>query len=323
MRLLVAGATGYLGAWLSEWLAEAGHEVMGWGRRRPPQSADWAAKLASFDTGDVTDDDTLDRMADQVPDGVVYTVSLDHGESERDVRRAMEVNVAPVWRLLDRLTRQGKPLRFLYLSTAQVYGPMAGVVDESTPVNPRNHYGLTHLLAEDIGARYHAPPDVKYINLRLANGYGAPRFADANCWWLVINDFCRSAMSTGEVVLKSDGSPQRNFVHIRDIAQAAKLLLETPELAHRTYNVGGEKTHTVLELAHLTADVFERKFGKRPKVRLPGDEISENADAHRGLDRFEYRSDRLGELGYCSHVGLEKGIEEVLNYVRETMSRTE
>lgn len=320
MRVLIAGATGYLGASLSEWLANAGHEVMGWGRRRPPQSEDWVAKLVSFELGDVAEDNTLDRMAAQAPDGVVYTVSLDHAESEKNIRRSTEVNVTPVWGLLDRLVRRGKPFRFVYLSTAQIYGPMCGVISEDTSPNPRNHYGLTHLLAEDIGARYHAPPQAICMNLRLANGYGAPRFPDANCGWLVINDFCNSAMTTGEIVLKSDGSPQRNFVHIRDIAQATQLLLEAPELHHREFNVGGERTHTMLDLAHVTAEIFARKFGERPKVRLPGNKISENADVHAGIGRFDYRSDRLRDLGYRPRVVLEKGIEEIIDSLQGGVS---
>ena len=88
-----------------------------------------------------------------------------------------------------------------------------------------NIYGLTHFLSEDICSYYNVNTETDCINVRLSNSYGSPVFMENNCWWLVINDLCKTAFSKDEIKLLSDGSPQRDFIQSSDICRAIEILI--------------------------------------------------------------------------------------------------
>ena len=312
----VIGATGYLGSHVSSHLASAGFQVRAWGRRRPEGHQEWAKPFAAFETGDLTDDGTLDRVLADKSDAVVYCVSMDHHETESDLDRAWKVNVRPVWRLLDRLSGR-QSLRFVYLSTAQVYGLPKGVVDEQTAVNPRNHYALTHLMAELLVRRYNDIPRSICASLRVSNGFGAPVFQDANCWWLVINDFCRTAVKKGKIQLSSDGLQWRNFVHTDNIAAAVELLLSKSPGAVRSsiYNVGGSRSTTILELAHRVSAAYRSLTGRSVPVVMPDGSTSKGAGEPDAIAGFEYSTAAIEALGYRLAVDLNEGIERLLTHL--------
>src|SRR5260370_42347043 len=91
--------------------------------------------------------------------------------------------------------------------------------------------------------------------MRNATAYGAsPRLRLD----LVLNDFVASAMTTGRIYIKSDGTPWRPIVHIRDIISALLCVLEAPTSAvyNKTFNVGQtEENYRINELAQIVAEV--------------------------------------------------------------------
>ena len=84
-------------------------------------------------------------------------------------------------------------------------------------------------MSEEIVNYYHLKTKTKCINVRLSNGYGSPVFKENNCWWLVINDLCKTAFTKNQIKLLSDGSPQRDFIHLSDICRAMEMLIETED----------------------------------------------------------------------------------------------
>lgn len=308
----VIGATGYLGSHISSGLAAAGYRVRAWGRRRPAGVEAWAAPFERFSTGDLEQTKTIEAIAAEASEALVYCVSLDHRAAEQDPDRAWRINVRPVWRLLDRLSQRGKP-RFVYLSTSQVYGTAEGQILESTITRPRNHYALTHLMAEQVVQRYCSEPG-SGINLRLSNGYGAPLFDDANCWWLVINDFCRTAVETGEIRLLSAGEQQRDFIHVEDIAAAVSLSMGQPaaRFDQPAYNIGSGRSLSILQLAHRVATVYEQLVGGGIAVRMPDGSRSAGFDESTSRNTLSYSAEAFRKLGFKPAVSLDEGIRRLL-----------
>ena len=231
MRILVTGANGYLGARLGSFFSERGHEVIGLARRLPHDGKAWEKLFSKIIIGDVADAALAQSsLAGVEPDAAIHTVSLDHKNTvPAQLQRAYAVNVAGTANVLEALSK-AKLKRFVYFSTQQVYGRLApGLVSEETPPAPLNLYGLTHLLCEQIGDFYKATSGVKCASLRLSNSYGQPVLRDANCWWLVVNDFCRTVVEQGRIQIMSDGTPQRDFLHYVDVCQAVELLLTAPD----------------------------------------------------------------------------------------------
>jgi UDP-glucose 4-epimerase len=250
-------------------------------------------------------------------EAAAHTIALDHSRSEENPEETCSVNVASTWRLLNRLSQTGTK-RFVYFSTQQIYGRTGAVriTEDMTPA-PINAYGLSHWMSEQVCDLFNRRSQTLCAAVRISNGFGAPVFGSTNCWWLVINDFCKSAMESGVIRLTSDGTPQRDFVHIADVCQAVEQLLTRPagELLHRVYNVGSGQTQTILELAHRVQGVCKRLWRRDIPVVLPDGTTSQGAERHREIPRFSYDVARLRGMGWESTRSLEDGIGDVLAFL--------
>ena len=321
MRILVAGANGYLGGRISEYLAARGNKVTALVHHLPTDSGGWLSQMERVVEGDATNRGVLlSAMADEV-DCAVFTISLDHRESGNDPLTTLAVNVGIFWMLLDICEQKGTG-RVIYLSTQQVYGRYdAGeVISETTPLLPVNPYGLTHKYCEDLCSLYAREKGLNCISVRLSNSFGAPLFADCNCWWLVINDFCKAALQEGGLKLLSDGTPQRDFIPLGDVCRAIEMIVGLPAsaLKHMSYNLGSGQSRTILEVAHEVADICTARYGKKLPVILPGDKVSYSAGHHRDVSRFTYDVSRLKALGFAPSGDLRPGIAEVLDFLEKT-----
>ena len=320
MRILVAGANGYLGGRISEYLAARGNSVVALVHHQPVDSGNWLSQMERVVEGDATNQDVLLSAMQGEVDCIVFTISLDHRVSGQDPLATLEVNIGIFWKLLDIYSRKGGG-RVIYLSTQQVYGRYnAGeVINEETPLLPVNPYGLTHQYCEDLCSLYTREKGLTCISLRLSNSFGAPVLPDCNCWWLVINDFCKTALQEGGLKLLSDGTPQRDFIPISDVCQALEMIATLPAsaLKHTLYNLGSGKSHTILEVAHEVVDICADRYGKEFPIILPGGRVSCDAGHHKDVPKFTYDISRLKDLGFAPSGDLRPGIEEVLDFLEK------
>lgn len=313
MKVLVTGANGYLGARITQYLAAAGHEVVASMRRLPSERPEWNALLSGVVLGDIRQADTVRAIADAGADAIVHTVSLDHKASqEQPSSTVLAANVAPAWALLEACSSRVQ--KFIYFSTQQVYGRIGSdVVAEQYQPSPANVYGLTHLMTEQVCNYFGAMHSVACANVRLSNSFGAPVFRDNNCWWLVVNDFCRSAVEQQKITILSDGSPQRDFIAIGNVCRAVDVLLGQSALLP-VYNLGSGTTLTILELAHMVAEVYRCDYGSDIPVVF--------ADGSRSVGmpvgtapRFQYDISRIRAAGYEPQFSIEHGIRELFHYL--------
>jgi nucleoside-diphosphate-sugar epimerase len=320
MRILVAGANGYLGGRISEYLAGRGHSVTALVHHLPEDSGNWQKKMMRVIEGDAAEEGILASALRDDIDSIIFTISLDHRASEQDILKTLDINVGIFWRLLERYSQKAGG-RVIYLSTQQVYGRYENgtVITEDTPLIPVNTYGLTHQFCEELGSLYTREKGLKCVSVRISNGFGAPVFADSNCWWLVINELCKTAVEKDVIKLLSDGTPQRDFIPVADICRAIEMIATLPEssLQHPSYNLGSGRTYTILEAAHEIVDIYHGKYGKEAPVILPDNETSSDARRHQGIPRFKYDIRRIKELGFSPSAGLRTGIEEVLEYLEK------
>ena len=183
-------------------LAKEGYKVTTFDSIDPSSYSQWVSLMDEVVVGDIRDESTISDLADKNFDVVVHLISLDHHKSNFSPNFVSSINIMPIWNLLDKFTQNGLD-RFIYFSTIHVYGKLPKkMVTEDQPTSPLNAYGLTHLLSENICNYYNKITDTKCINIRLSNSYGSPIFKENNCWWLVINDLCKTAIENNEIKLK-------------------------------------------------------------------------------------------------------------------------
>jgi nucleoside-diphosphate-sugar epimerase len=147
--------------------------------------------------------------------------------------------------------------RFIFASSCSNYG--AGgqdLLDETAPFNPVTPYGKSKVLVEKDVLKY-ADDHFVPVFLRSATAYGvSPRLR----FDLVVNNLVAWAFTTGQVFLKSDGTPWRPLVHVEDMSLAFLAALEAPEdlVNRQAFNVGRtEENYTVRKIAEMVAEEIQ------------------------------------------------------------------
>jgi nucleoside-diphosphate-sugar epimerase len=240
MKILITGHDGYIGSVMSPLFRADGHEVhgldtewfrdCGFGEEPPGDVATW-----SSDIRDANDEEFCDRF--QGFDAVIHLAALSNDplgnlspENTREINHRAAVRIA-------RLTRRAGISRFVFSSSCSLYGAAGDdELDESAPMNPVTPYGETKIQAEqDIGAL--ASESFSPTFLRNATAYGLSPQLRAD---LVVNNLVGYAVTTGEVLIMSDGSPWRPLVHVEDIGRAFLAVLRTPraQVHNEAFNIG-------------------------------------------------------------------------------------
>lgn len=162
--------------------------------------------------------------------------------------------------------------RMVYISTAHVYGPLEGEIDEARPVNPMNDYALAHYAAEQWFRRAARVDGMDVLILRPCAVYGLPpdltRFKR---WSLIPFSFPRELLEQGCITLKSDGSQRRNFVSAGAIAAQVAAFLAEPALPGRcrVVNPVGPDDMTVLDFAEQCVALLAPLMPARGRVLRP------------------------------------------------------
>lgn len=314
MRYLIVGISGYLGGALASYLISNGHEVHGIYRTRPKDESFVLPLMDSLIQGDIVCAETMKAALEAKPEIVIYAASQNHNQSEFNYQKSINLDVAPVMELGRQLSSCAGFRKFIYFSTFQVYGKILPrqIITEDTAVNPVNMYGFTHLMSE-IALKFLS--EVKGLNvtiLRLANAYGAPIFSSANCWWLVINDLCLMAFRDRKILLKSDGSPQRDFIHLHDVCKVVQGISMVNDNDMKILNLASGETVTILELAFMVANLYKKKKGVEIPVITPNGVA---VDAIK-TDKFQVQINPIVQkLFKNSSRSLEDGIMEVFSYI--------
>ena len=271
MRVLVTGATGFLGHAVVAALADAGHQVTALSRA----DKNVPAQVSATTVGDVLSASDVARAVQDVQ-AVCHVAALARvRDSFVDPAGYWQTNTSGTINVLRALADSAtatQPKRIVLASTGAVYGtPSKQPTSEDEVTNPGNPYARSKLAADQAAADIAATGLVGAVSLRAFNIAGAAAgVADSDETRLIPKVLAVQAGRASELVVNGDGSAVRDFVHVEDMADAfVRALGACSPGQWAAYNVGSGRRTSVRDVLTAAAEVTGQPVPVRHQPAAP------------------------------------------------------
>ena len=315
MRLLVTGAAGFIGSNFVRMIAKG--ELQGVSSVKVLDKLTYAGvqenlKMASelsdytFMQGDICDPLVVSVLLNEV-DAVVNFAAESH--VDRSISGAVDfvqTNIVGVQVLLDAIKASSRKIRFLQVSTDEVYGSIeSGSWSEEWPLQPNSPYSASKASGELLARSYNRTHGMDVVITRCSNNYGTHHFPEK-----LIPLFITNLIEGKKVPVYGTGENVRDWLHVDDHCRGIFSVLMNGR-SGEVYNIGGGRELTNNEITSLILEAMD------------ADESSiEYVEDRKGHDlRYSVdwtKSNR--ELGYEPQVQFEDGLKETIQWYQDNES---
>ena len=310
MRALVTGARGFAASWLAKALLEEGAEVTSIDRDGASPSGLELQGIA----GDVNDvvsdlrdyDAVLDLLrADRIDSEFHLAAQPIDGDANSSPLPTFETNIGGTWVLLEACREVGVE-RVIVASSDKAYGPHDRLpYTEDAALQPIFPYDVSKAATDLIARSYWHTFGLPVAVTRFANLYGG---GERN-FSRLIPETVTAVLDGRRPVIRSDGSPERDFLYVEDAASAYLAVaeaLETAGVGGEAFNAGWGRPHPVREVIDLICELGPNDV--EPDYRGSGNPPGE-------IDRQYLDSTKIRErVGWAPNVDLREGISRTLEW---------
>ena len=263
-----------------------------------------AGNLSSykFVKGDICDSKLVTELLNEV-DAVVNFAAESH--VDRSIAGAedfVRTNILGVQVLLDAIKASGREIRFLQVSTDEVYGSIAtGSWTEEWPLLPNSPYSASKASGELLARSYQITHGIDVVITRCSNNYGTHHFPEK-----LIPLFITNLIEGRKVPIYGNGLNVRDWLHVDDHCRGIHLAL-TKGKTGEIYNIGGGRELNNLEITDLMLSAMGYDKNSIEYV-----EDRKGHDLRYSIDWTKINRD----LGYQPKVTFEDGLKETINWYR-------
>lgn len=300
MRILLTGASGYIGSYLIRHFFNQKIEFGAIFRRKP----DYLSDILQHTPFYITDLESLPGLSIHEHYDVLIHLASANDIDSKDSLSALLTTGYGTRRVIE-FCKRNSISHMIYFSTFQVYGTNEGRISEDTPTNCQNDYALTHLIGEEYLRIARQRGELDGIILRPTNIYGAPIHASVDRWSLVPTCFCKEAVEQGKITLQSSGKQARDFISLEDISQLTQILAQNFDShMNQTINLASGHVRTILETATLTARVYHEMTGKNIEIQT----LTTEPEKYASLD---VNTGKMENLPYICRDTMEEEIRKI------------
>lgn len=298
-RVLVTGATGFIGAWIARCLVARGHQVRGFDLRPDPARLDFVEPglggRVEVVAGDVRDAAAV-RAAARGCDRALHLAGVMTVDCARDPVGAAGINLIGSLNLFEAAMAEGMA-GLAYVSTAGVYGP----TDALHP-RPGTHYGAFKLAVEGSARAYFADRGFPSVGFRPYIVYGPGESSGIAAGPSIA---CRAAFEGRPATIRFSG--RVGFVHVEEVAAAFVAAVEAPLDGAEAIDLQGATAEMAAFVATLRAEIpGAAVMVEGPPLRIPP-EIG--------------TGDRPALLAAVPRIGLAEGVARTLDHYRRTAAQ--
>ncbi len=320
-RVLVTGATGMVGSWLCAALAQRGARVVAMVRDRIPNSNLYRMGLhQQIDVahGDICDYEKCLRILNEYEIDTLFHLAAQTivGIANRAPLSTFDANIRGTWNLLEaaRLTPTIK--RVVFASSDKAYGAQDDLpYREDAPLVGLHPYDASKSCSDLIAQTYYHSYGLPIGISRCGNIFGG---GDLN-WNRIVPETMAAVYEDRAPVIRSDGSPTRDYLYVKDVAEAYLCLgenLDDPRHHGQAFNFSYELPKSVLEMVQTTLESLD---AAHLKADVQGTGIPAGEIPHQYL-----ASDRArAELGWRPSYGLEDGLRETWEWYKDLFDTIE
>lgn len=310
MKIVVFGGGGFIGSAVCDRLLKDGHHLRVFERSRVlPYREFIQSESVEWITGDLESTHDLSN-AIRGMDCVLHLVSTTLPKSSNeDPVYDVQTNIIPSLHMLNAMVDQGVR-RIVFISSAgTVYGtPKYIPIDEKHPTEPVVSYGITKLAIEKYLHMFGKLYGLKTVILRVANPYGERQRVETAQG--AVGVFLHHALKGIPIDIWGDGSVQRDYIHVSDVAEAfTKAVIYSGQ--EKCFNISSGTGTSLNDLIGMIKGVVSKSIQVNYKPKRPFDidvSILSNDLAQK-------------ELGWKPKVGMQEGLALTEAWMRESLSK--
>jgi dTDP-glucose 4,6-dehydratase len=325
MKLLVTGGAGFIGSNLiRHFLANEEHQILNIDKLCFPGSyhtiSDFAtSKKYNFIKQDIVDEGAMRQIFNEFkPDAIFHLAAESHVDRSIDSPKAfIDTNIVGTYSLLeafrqyylDRNATERQGLRFVHVSTDEVYGSLdfndPAFTEEHT-FQPNSPYSASKAASDHLVKAWHSTYKLPLIITNCSNNYGPYQFPEK-----LIPLVTNKALAGESIPVYGEGANIRDWLYVKDHVRALSLVLDKGAPGE-TYNIGGNNEKSNIQIVNSICELLDEihpgEHAYRNLIKFVDDRPGH--DFRYAIDNTKIRS----ELGWCAMEDFEEGLRKTINW---------